>query len=217
MPEKDARPVSWRVRELWAGSPLPLVETDRGQGCSQPFCNSPFPEPPPHGERGVGLRWRLAATAIALLPSLALAQARLAGKFNDWTVYAHDGTQAKICFALAAPKASEPAGARRDPVFFYVSAWPKEAVKAEVSVKIGYPLRRGSDVTVTIGTATFKLFTKDDRAFVADPADEVKLVEAMKTGSAMVVQGTSERGTATKDTYSLSGVSQALQSLNGGC
>ena len=33
----------------------------------------------------------------------------------------------------------------------------------------------------------------------------------------MVVQATSERGTATKDTYSLSGLSRAIQSLTTNC
>jgi hypothetical protein len=142
---------------------------------------------------------------------------KLINKFDDWTLYAHQSSQSKICFASGSPKTSVPAGARRDAIVFYISAWPNQDVRSEVSVKIGYPFRKGSDATVTVGTATFKLFTKDDRAFVADPAEETKLIEAMKKGSSMVVQGVSERGTATTDTYSLSGFTQALQALRAGC
>jgi hypothetical protein len=39
----------------------------------------------------------------------------------------------------------------------------------------------------------------------------------MKKGSTMVIQGTSERGTATSDTYTLVGLSQSLQALTASC
>jgi invasion protein IalB len=39
---------------------------------------------------------------------------------------------------------------------------------------------------------------------------ETKLIDAMKGGTTMKVQGKSARGTATTDTYSLSGLSEAL-------
>lgn len=155
----------------------------------------------------------LAATSAQALPRMT----KLIAKFNEWTFYAHESSQWKICFAAGLPKTREPAATKRDTSLFYVSAWPKDGVKSEVSVKIGYPFRKGSDATVTIGKMTFKLFTKGDRAFVTDPAEERKLIEAMRKGSSMVVQGMSERGTATKDTYSLSGVAQALQALSAGC
>jgi len=39
---------------------------------------------------------------------------------------------------------------------------------------------------------------------------ETKLVDAMKTGSSMKIEGKSARGTATSDTYSLDGLGDAL-------
>jgi hypothetical protein len=130
---------------------------------------------------------------------------KLVSKFNDWVLYAHESPQTKICFAAAQPKSSEPARARRDMVLFYVSAWPKDGVKSEISVKIGFVLKKGSDVTVTVGASSFKLFTKDERAFVNDAAEEAKLIDALKKAPSMTVEATSEGGTVTKDTYSLSG------------
>lgn len=143
--------------------------------------------------------------------------AKIVNKINDWTTYAHEAAQAKTCFSLAPPRSSEPAAAKRDPVYFYISAWPKDGVKSEVSVKIGYPFKKGTNVTVTVGTTAFKLFTKDDKAFVGEPGDELKLLDAMKKASTMVVEGVSERGTVTKDTYALAGLNQALQSLTAAC
>ena len=124
-------------------------------------------------------------------------------KHQSWTLFMHKSADATTCFAASQPTESLPKGANRDAIHFYVSAWPKDGVKSEVSVKIG------SD--------TFKLFSDDQRGYVADPTEELKLVEAMKKGSSMQVLATSQRGTDTTDTYSLSGVSQALQAMAEKC
>ena len=80
----------------------------------------------------------------------------------------------------------------------------------EISVKMGYPFSEGAKTTVTIGTAKFELFTKDEGAFVEKPDMETKLIEAMKSGSTMKIEGKSARGTATSDVYSLNGLADAL-------
>ncbi len=94
-------------------------------------------------------------------------------------------------------RAKEPATANRAKIVLYISAWPKEGVKSEISIKMGYPVKTGSTVAVTVGSDAFDLFGKDDRAFVADPTEELKLIEAMKKGSKLTVQGSSEKGTVT--------------------
>jgi hypothetical protein len=160
----------------------------------------------------------LAALMIVVNAWAALAQGAVeTGRFGDWKTHLSDGPADKICFAATEPKGKEPAGANRAKTLFYVSAWPKEGVKSEISVKLGYPIKAGSDVVVTVGKDAFKLFAKDERAFVDDPTDELKLIEAMKKGSKMIVQATSEKGTATTDTYSLAGLAQALQAMAASC
>ena len=118
-----------------------------------------------------------------------------------------------MCFIAAQPQAVEPLGANRGPIFFYISAWPKDGVKTEPSIKVGYPVKPDAEMSVTVGTDTFKLFIKGERGFVSDPTEELKLVEALKKGSNAFVKATSARGTATTDTYSLSGLSTALDKL----
>jgi len=130
-------------------------------------------------------------------------------KFDDWSAYAASGSP-KVCFAVAKPKESTPKAVKRGPIFFYISRWPEDNVVEEVSVKMGYPFAEGAKVTATIGNAKFELFTKDEGAFVEKSDMEDKLVEAMKSGSTMKVQGRSARGTNTTDTYSLKGLSDAL-------
>ncbi|MEO8651246.1 MAG: invasion associated locus B family protein [Hyphomicrobiaceae bacterium] len=158
------------------------------------------------------------AAGLTLASSAVTAQSvKTIGTYSSWTSFTHGEAPGLLCFATAQPAKQEPANVKRDPAFVYVSSWPKDGVKAEISVKIGYALRKGSDVTLAIGSSNFKLFVNGDRAYVADATEELKLLDAMRKGSTMTVQGTSERGTSTTDTYSLSGITQALQAVATSC
>lgn len=139
------------------------------------------------------------------------------GTFGNWMVHRNADDGPKICFAASQPTIKEPAGANRSKIVLYVSAWPKEGVKSEVSVKLGYPVRPESPVDVTVGEAAFQLFADEDRAYVADSTEELKLVEAMKKGTTMIVKATSTRGTLTTDTYSLNGLGRALDAVAAEC
>ena len=159
------------------------------------------------------------AVALSVLAASASGEAATTpgDKFGDWRLVTSDETGSRLCFVMSEPKDSQPAGANRDKVLFYVSAWPKDGVQAEVSVRLGYPVKRPGDGAITVGTASFKMQLREDKGFVLDPTQELKLIEAMKKGSRMQVQAVSERGTATTDTYSLSGLAQALQALAASC
>ena len=157
---------------------------------------------------------RRAVRAVCVIGALSSTPAfaqdvTLLEKFEDWSAYAAAGTP-KVCFAVAKPKQANPQKIKRGPIFFYISRWPADGVTNEVSVKMGYPFASGAKATLTVGTAKFDLFTKDEGAFVEKPDMETKLVEAMKGGTTMKIEGKSIRGTATSDVYSLDGLSEAL-------
>jgi hypothetical protein len=153
---------------------------------------------------------RAACVVAALVATPVWAQdVTLLEKFKDWSAYAASGNP-KVCFAVAKPTSSSPKNVKRGPIFFYISLWPADKVTNEISVKMGYPFGPGAKATLTIGTAKFEMFTKDEGAFVEKPEMETKLIEAMKTGSTMKIDGKSSRGTATSDVYSLNGLSEAL-------
>jgi hypothetical protein len=153
---------------------------------------------------------RAACAVAALVATPVWAQeVTLLEKFKDWSAYAGTGSP-KVCFAVAKPTNSNPKTVKRGPIFFYISQWPADKVVNEISVKMGYPFNEGAKVTVTVGSAKFELFTKDEGAFVDKPETEAKIIEAMKTGNTMKIDGKSARGTATTDTYSLNGLSDAL-------
>jgi hypothetical protein len=165
------------------------------------------------------MRWALRAAcltlAVACTPALA-ADVTLLEKFKDWSAYAATGNP-RVCFVVAQPKDMAPKKVKRGPVYFYVSLWPVDKVVNEISIKMGYPFADGAKTTVTVGKDKFELFTKEEGAFVEKPADEGKLVDAMKSGTTMRVDGKSARGTNTSDTYSLGGMGDALERIAKEC
>ena len=56
-----------------------------------------------------------------------------------------------------------------------------------------------------------------ETAWAPDTTSDQRMVAAMKAGSVMVVQGTSARGTLTKDTYSLKGFTKAHSTISEAC
>jgi hypothetical protein len=148
---------------------------------------------------------------------VASAQTRTVSKFGEWTVYAHDDASGRLCFAAAPPRASDPPQDTGFKPLLYVSAWPREGVRAEVSVKSASPLKPGALSSIIVDKSTFKLSANGDRAYVLDPTDELKLLEAMKKGSSVIVLAQTEQGVMAKDTYALAGITQALQAITAAC
>jgi len=168
---------------------------------------------------------RTVAAAAALVCSMAGTAAADAptqiGAFKDWSAYTTGTGDSKTCYALSQPKTKLPKGANRDPVFFLVSDWPARKAKGEPEVVPGYSYKENSTVTARIGNDKFTFFTKNDGgtggAWVKEVTDEARLVAAMRSGSTMTVTGISDRGTLTTDTYSLSGISEALDKIHQAC
>ncbi len=170
---------------------------------------TPFLRSPAAGAK----RLALVLVAAASAAGTASAQAPAAVEsFGAWTLYA-DLPAKSVCFIAATAADSTPKPASGEASVLYISAWPREGVKSELSAKVTGRLKKGSDASVTVGTASFRLFGKDDRAFVDDPTRELKLIDAMKKGTKAVVRSELERGGAVTDTYALDGFAQALQAL----
>ena len=142
-----------------------------------------------------------------------------AGTFGHWTAYHYKTKKGPVCYIVSQPVKSEISrkGAKRDPAFFLVTHRPGEKVRAEVSTIMGYPLKRNSMPEVEIDGRKFRLFAVGDGAWSEDSASDRKIIAAMKKGRTMVVRGVSHRGTKTVDTYSLKGVSAALNKIDTLC
>ncbi len=160
-----------------------------------------------------------AAPKPATTAAVGSAQPTLLAQFGDWGAYTASPNGSKVCFALGKPKASQtnPPGRNRDPAYIFVSTRPSENVKNEVSVIIGYPFKTSSDATAEIGTTKFAMYTQNDGAWIKNVAEEARMIDAMRKGADLTIKGTSGRGTASTDTYSLKGLAQALDRTDQEC
>ena len=156
-----------------------------------------------------------ALLALCMTASGGLAQVstnRVAAN-TDWSVFVEDSP--KECWSVTAPKETvntkdgQSVSVRRGDILLFVTYRPGVA-EGEVSFTGGYPFATGSTVGLDIGGTTFDLFTEGEWAWSGSKEDDAKIVAALKNGASAILTARSGRGTQTKDTFSLLGVSAAL-------
>lgn len=143
----------------------------------------------------------------------------LIGQFGTWGAYTATPNGKKTCFGLAKPSSSRtnPPNRPRDPAYAFVSTRPAEKVTNEVSIMIGYTLKPGSESTLEVGGTTYAMYTQGDGLWIKNAAEEERMVDALRKGTDVVIKGVSAKGTETTDTFSLKGLSQALDRLAQEC
>ena len=148
-------------------------------------------------------------------PAAAPANGGPLGAFGDWEAYrdAREG----YCYAGSKPVKQEGRYTQRGDAFVLVTHRPKEKSYDVISFDAGYVYKDGAEVAVTVGAQSFVLFGQGEQAWARDGGGDTDLVKAMRAGSTLVVKGTSSRGTATVDTYSLKGAAAALDAVNKAC
>jgi hypothetical protein len=158
--------------------------------------------------------------AVAAAPALA-DQPQSLGTFQNWSAYSAGTGDQKTCYALAQPTSSMPRKAKRDKIYFLISDWPARRAKGEPEIVPGYKYRDKSVATLQVGSQKFPFFTKNDSddgsAWVEEQPDEARIVAALNGATTATVTGISLRGTTTKDTYSLAGLSDALDKAHTAC
>lgn len=160
------------------------------------------------------------ALSALLIAGAAHAQERpqLLGKYSDWAAYQHGAASDKVCFATSQGRERTPAAtAPAANSHVLLSVWPRQGVKGELSFRLGFKVKAGAPLTAAVGTTSFRLFIADDRAFIADATSELKLVEAMRKGARLTVQGTAADGTSVSESFSLAGLTPALQAATQSC
>ena len=158
----------------------------------------------------------LGVLGLAAVPGRAQEVSKLTS-FTDWSLYTDGKSPHLFCFLTSEPKASEPADTAREAPRIYISAWPKDGVKSEFSIRLGFPPKKNTEVSAAVANASFKMFASDERAYVQDATQELKLIDAMRKGSKLAVTATTATGANVTDTYSLAGLGQALQELQSTC
>ena len=147
------------------------------------------------------------------------AEPTLIGQFGTWGAYTALPNGKKVCFALAKPSSSKtnPPNRPRDPAYAFVSTRPAEKVINEVSIMIGYMLKPGSESSLEVGGSSYAMYTQGDGLWIKNAAEEERMVDAMRKSADVTVKGMSAKGTETTDTFSLKGLSQALDRLAQDC
>jgi Invasion associated locus B (IalB) protein len=172
----------------------------------------PKPKPKPEAAPAKPAAPSAAKPASPAVAAAGGAQPKLLGQYGIWGAYTASPGGKKMCFALAKPTASEtnPPNRPRNPVYMFISTRPGDKVTNEVSLVVGYPFKAGTEATVQVGGTSFPLYTQQDGAWIKNATEEAKMVDAMRGGDSAVIKGVSAKGTQSTDTFSLKGVSQAL-------
>lgn len=167
----------------------------------------------------LGLALALTLGGFLALASHASAQeATELGSFNAWEAWKGTDTSGLTCYISGVPQSSEPAGANRDPIHFIIIHRKAMGIKNEVQTIIGYPFNAtAANASAAIDGKSYPMVTEGSAAWLASTGDEAGFVGAFKAGTKLVVKGTSQRGTTTTDTYSLSGATAAMNAIDEAC
>ena len=137
--------------------------------------------------------------------------------YGDWGAYVAKGAKARTCYAIATPKERLPAALKRDPAYLFVSQRPGEGVRNEISFATGFDIKPDSGSRAEIGNVSFDLVSKGGNLWIKNAAEEAKALDVMRKGARVVVKAQSLRGNLTTDSYSLSGLAQALERVQKEC
>jgi hypothetical protein len=140
-----------------------------------------------------------------------------------WSVFV-DGDP-RECWVVSAPtetvntRDGQSVSVRRGDILLFVTYRQGESA-GEVSFTGGYPFADGSTVSVQVGDDRFELFTDSGTpqwAWSASPEEDARILAALRRGTNAVLTARSSRGTTTRDTFSLFGVSAATDEAQRRC
>jgi hypothetical protein len=161
---------------------------------------------------------RLAPLAVILaLSAPAAAQSVQAlGEFRDWAAYSAVEGTGQVCFAMSKPTDVSPAVDGYTQAYLYLTNRPAEGVSNEVNLVAGFDFAPDQPATLTVSGKAFDLFTQKDAAWLLDSTQNDNLAGALRAGSTVVIEGTTDKGILVTQTFSLSGATAASRAI-GGC
>ena len=158
-----------------------------------------------------------ALTALTAAPAFAQSAPKLAGTHGDWSVYTRGAGGERICYVLSEAQAKSPTSVDHGDIYFMVSNWKNGAATEQPSFLAGYTLKPTRAPKAQVGSTALTMFAADNEAFISESANERKLVSKMRAGSTMTVSAVSQRGTQTRYTFSLKGITAALRQAKTAC
>ena len=135
--------------------------------------------------------------------------------FGQWGAYLAEGKN-KTCYALASPKERKP-DVKHDTAFVFIADRPTEKVHNEVSIIMGFPMKESGTTQAKVGKISFDLVAKGANAWIKNPEDEAKFVDALQHNSTLIVKAAPVKGAPTVDSYPLDGLKSALARVTKDC
>ncbi len=142
---------------------------------------------------------------------------QLIGTFTSWSAYKLIENGNKVCYMISKPVTDEGNYQRRGDIYALVTHRPAENTTNVFSYMAGYPYKGESEAGITIDGRKYSLFTHEETAWAPDSNTDKQLANAIQSGSQMVVNGVSTKGTETTDTYSLKGSTAAYKAISKEC
>ena len=155
------------------------------------------------------------ATAAAASPGQG--QAMLLETAGKWQAFSSQQGRSKVCYALTKAESRTPANLKDVEGLLFVSSRPAEGVRNEISFVMNFDLKEGVEHQAIIGNERFALVAKGQNMWLKNPAEEGRMLDSMRRGSGLEIKGTSKRGNATSDKYSLAGISQIVKRAEDTC
>ena len=141
------------------------------------------------------------------------------GTHKDWETYVVKNDGLKVCFAQSKPVLQSPKSNPRDARLF-ISFRPGEDINNEISITSGYEFNKKNLVTAISGKSKYKFdLIQDGFAWMSDVENklEKKMIKTMKKGSRIMITGYNQKGSQTKDHYSLLGFTKAYNATKANC
>ncbi len=166
---------------------------------------------------GRALALALAMTVAASAGPASAQSVTLIGEFRSWGAYAANESTGPVCFAMSKSTSVDPVPDGFVSAYLYLTHRPSVSVRNEMNVVSGFTFAPNTPATATVGGKTFELFTDKDAAWLLDPSQNDNLAGALRAGSSVVIEGTSDKGIKITETFSLSGATAASRAIEDGC
>lgn len=145
------------------------------------------------------------------------AQALLLETAGKWQAFSSQQGRAKVCYALSKAEARAPANLKDVDGLLFVSSRPGEGVRNEISLVMNFDLKEDVEHQAIIGEERFALVAKGQNMWLKNPAEEPRMLDALRKGAGLEIKGTSKRGNPTSDKYSLAGLTQVVKRAEEAC
>ncbi|RUT29379.1 hypothetical protein EMQ25_14765 [Arsenicitalea aurantiaca] len=160
----------------------------------------------------------IAGMCVGLAAPAGAQEATSLGTFNAWTAWQSTDANGVMCYISSTPSDSQPGNVNRGAIHFLIIHRKGLGTRNEVQSLIGYPFNTSNaNASATIDGRAYPMVTEGEAAWLASASDESGFVQSFRAGSRLVVRGTSQRGTNTTDTYSLSGSAAAMDAIDRAC